>query len=194
MATLRRSARQSVLGSGSSTCGQRPVGDPAATARLSNRSDAAPSSGRRRSARRACARKTQPRRCATACRTRHRGWRFCRGRGVRVGGQGFLGCFVLTILHRSQYSLKRSHTHEPLSRLTRRVGGSGGERDRFTADRRDSTTARRPACFPNSDCLEWTEPEGAAAAAVRPHRLYAPRELPALIGRPSGHALLEVYG
>src|SRR5207244_8063338 len=47
-------------------------------------------------------------------------------------------------------------------------------------------------CLPKCDCLERSEPEGTAAAALRPHRLYAPYELPALIGRPSGHALLEV--
>ena len=53
-------------------------------------------------------------------------------------------------------------------------------RDRFKIDRRDRAAAYRRACLRNSDCLERTEPKGAPAAALRPHRLHAPRELPAL--------------
>jgi len=53
-------------------------------------------------------------------------------------------------------------------------------RDRFKIDRRDRAAAYRRDCLRNSNCLERTEPESAPPAALRPHRLHAPRELPAL--------------
>jgi len=53
-------------------------------------------------------------------------------------------------------------------------------RDRFKIDRRDRAAAYRSACLRNSHCLERTEPESTPPAALRPHRLHAPRELPAL--------------
>jgi len=53
-------------------------------------------------------------------------------------------------------------------------------RDRFNIDRRDRAAAHRRACLPNRNCLERTESEGASPPALRPYRLHATRELPAL--------------